>query len=117
MPFGCGSFWLMKAKCWKKMSTIKPTVLAMKMGIQIKKMKFDRTHSVDHAKNSPMSLILLLNRRMKATMKAATSNITIATIILSTYFPSKPLGESTKNNTPMEMETKTDKKIAMADMA
>lgn len=59
----------------------------MKMGIQIKKMKLDRAHSVDHAKNSPMSLILRLNKRMKATMNAATSNITIPTTSLSTYFP------------------------------
>lgn len=107
----------MKAKCWKNIKTINPTVLAMKRGIQIKNTRDYLTHSVDHAKNSPISLILLLNRRIKATINVAISSMTIATTSLSTYFPSNPLGLSTKNNTAMAMQTKTDKKIEMADMA
>ena len=54
---------------------------------------------------------------IKATMKAAISSITIATTNLSTYLPSNPLGLSTKNNTLMIIDTKTDKNIEIADMA
>jgi hypothetical protein len=50
-------------------------------------------------------------------MKAAISSIEMATTSLSTYFPSNPLGLSTNNNTPIAIDTKTDKKIDIADMA
>jgi hypothetical protein len=53
---------------------------------------------------------------MKAIMKAAISNITMATINLKVYFPSNPLGLSTKNNIAMAWETKTDKNILIADI-
>ncbi len=115
--WGCGSFWLINAKCWKNIRTINPTVLAIKIGIQTKKTRDSLTHSVDHAKKRPINLILLLKNKMKATINAAISNITIPTTNLRIYFPSKPLGESTKNNTPIETETNTDKKITIADMA
>ena len=107
----------MNAKCWKKINTISPTVLAIKIGIQTKNTRDYLTHSVDHAKNSPISLILLLKSKMNATIKAAMSNMTIATTSFKTYFPSNVLGESTKNNTPIETDTKTDKKIEIADIA
>ncbi len=49
-------------------------------------------------------------------MKAAISNITMATTTLNVYFPSNPLGLSTKNNISMAWETKTDKNILIADI-
>lgn len=107
----------MKAKCWKNISTIKPIVAAMKRGIHIKNTSDYFAHYVDHVKNSPTNLILLLNNKINATINAAINNITIPTTNLRTYFPSNPRGESTKNNTPIEIDTNTDKKIAIADIA
>lgn len=89
----------------------------MKIGVHNRKIIFYLAHAVDQDRKKPISFILRLNNRRKMTINAATSSMTIPTINLNSYFPSKPFGVRTIRIIPITTETIIAKNMEIAAIA